>query len=64
MLSVTYRKAEGAGDVLTRRSKVRNRTFRASFRIPAGATDVMLYAVYPGDAARGIGGSSSVAALD
>jgi hypothetical protein len=63
VLGLTYRTVDGKGRMVTRRSKIRNGEFRSNFRLPAGARDATVYAVFAGDAARGISGGSRVVAL-
>ena len=63
VLGLSYRTANGTPRLVTQRSKIIGGEFRRSIRLPAGATEAILYAVFPGDAARGIGGGSKILAL-
>jgi hypothetical protein len=63
VVGLTYRTARGAGRLVIRRTRIRSGEFARSFRIPAGAHDAILYAVFPGDADRGIGGGSRILVL-
>ena len=62
-LALSYRTAEGRARTVTGRSRIRGGYFRRELPLPTGARDAILYAVFPGDPARGIGGSSMTLAL-
>jgi hypothetical protein len=63
ILGLAYRAANGTPQLVTKRSRIIGGEFRRSLRVPAGATDAIIYAVFPGDVARGIGGGSRILPL-
>ena len=63
VVALSYRGERGAGHLVVRRSRISAGEFSRAFNVPAGARDVILYAVFPGDPERRIGGASRIVAV-
>jgi hypothetical protein len=63
LLALAYRTADGIARLSTARSRIHSGEFERSLKVPSGARDPIVYAIFPGDPERGIGGSSRTLAL-